>query len=357
MLIDCNREIQCNDRGYTKAIDLWSLGCVTVVLVAGYNPFDDGRHFYQDDLFMLEDDLISMGASTEATSFIYHLLLLDEGKRMSAKQALKHCWFTNLEYQPKLEELYKYAVQGWKPVSRDEPTIACLKSTKGQNICQPCIDGIAFATKPDRLIRRHSSVDHVSESSYESPVKVSSPVRLPAIPEKAVPQFDAETLKKSQFTAFRDCRPIPPDPDDEIHKLRHEDVVKSLKKRLKQSICLNAQPQEADKHLEDQFSETAFKMADAKLKSPERKDAVMNFFSTKQPEADSKSPARPRHRMWSSEGTRIPPPKAKYTSDAMKMPIHDEKEENVYEELYNHLTGKKRKRIYGRDVESIVALF
>lgn len=50
-----------------------------------------------------------------AQSFILSLLVLDERKRLTAKQALQHSWFVNEHYQSKLRQLYEGAVRDWQP--------------------------------------------------------------------------------------------------------------------------------------------------------------------------------------------------------------------------------------------------
>jgi len=82
---------------YNTSVDMWSIGCITYVLLAGYHPFSDditdmplyiqivtgNWEFHSDTL----SDI-----SETAKDFITELLVLDPSERMTAKQALMHPW-------------------------------------------------------------------------------------------------------------------------------------------------------------------------------------------------------------------------------------------------------------------------
>lgn len=111
-----------NREGYTKAVDLWSLGCITVVLLTGGPPFNDPKtskysekHARECDLEQLEADEYWISAGERPKDFVYRLLVLDEAKRMDVKQAIKHDWFTNPVHKSEFEQLYKRAIKDWKP--------------------------------------------------------------------------------------------------------------------------------------------------------------------------------------------------------------------------------------------------
>ncbi|KAJ5983535.1 hypothetical protein N7481_005634 [Penicillium waksmanii] len=362
----CAPEVcRSNNRGYTKAIDLWSLGCVTTVIVAGYSPFDEGKRFGQDELDILEDELISLGASEEATDFIYRLLILDEVERMDVKQALQHGWFTNPRYQPMLDKLYQRAIQDWVP-RRDESIIVDLQTkTNYLTIFRSPTQGPVFRSEPVPICRP-PSVDHISESSYDVVSAASTPaLESPTLTN--VFRFDARTFKGNQFTAFRE-KPIPQDPDDEVRNLEQE-IDESPTKRYKKSVFHGPKRHEIDQELEDRYLETAFKMAkfqvkeEIGLKLPETLALAKKYLQKGQPGGDSeaidRSMSQPR---WLTVGTRCDrsPSESKIRSIRNKAPMHDEKQvekrDEVYEEFHNPFTGKKRRYIYGRDVESIIAM-
>lgn len=309
--------------------------------MAGYSPFDEGRRFGQDELDILEEDLISMGASEGATDFIYHLLILDEVERMDVRQALQHGWFTKpRHHQTRLDRLYMQAIRGWMP-RRDESVIVDLKSKTNcsANLRHPSQEPV-FEDEP-ALIYRPPSIDHISESSYDVPATSTPALESPTLTN--IFRFDARTCKGNQFTVFRE-RPIPQGLDKKVRNLK----------------------QEIDQELEDRYLETASKMAkfqvqeDIGLKTPDlTKKYPQEGLLGDNSEAINGPTNEPG---WLPTGTRCDrsPSKLGIDSTRKKAPTHNEKEaerrEEVYEEVHNPFTGKKRRYIYGRDMESIITM-
>ncbi|TPX35683.1 hypothetical protein SmJEL517_g01902 [Synchytrium microbalum] len=81
-------------QGYSKEIDLWSLGVITYILLSGYPPFYDQNNvelFKQIMAGKYEFDRPWWdNVSDSAKDFIRHLLVLDPKSRYTAKQALAH---------------------------------------------------------------------------------------------------------------------------------------------------------------------------------------------------------------------------------------------------------------------------
>lgn len=80
--------------GYTKLVDIWSVGCIAFVILTGYMPFNGET---QDELY----DRVSNcdypqrllgNVSSNAQDFIAKLLTVDPLHRPSAVEALKHPW-------------------------------------------------------------------------------------------------------------------------------------------------------------------------------------------------------------------------------------------------------------------------
>jgi len=52
--------------------------------------------------------------SSRAKSLVKQLLVLEEHRRLSAKQALDHLWFTHPTYARELQCAYEHAIRDWK---------------------------------------------------------------------------------------------------------------------------------------------------------------------------------------------------------------------------------------------------
>ncbi|PGH01973.1 CAMK protein kinase [Blastomyces parvus] len=112
-------------RGYTKAVDMWSLGCLTVVLLTGGSPFIDletGQYSHamarNCDLSALEQEEDWRRVGLRAKDFVRKLLILDENVRMTAEDAVSHKWFTNPTYNAEFVELYRRVEKQWRPKER-----------------------------------------------------------------------------------------------------------------------------------------------------------------------------------------------------------------------------------------------
>ena len=114
-------------KGYTKAVDLWSLGCVTATLLTGATPFSsfgkpaDRRTSY--DIIMeaaVKCDLNHLNMSTqwrlasrEAKDFVSRLLVLNETARMTAVEGLHHIWYEN--WRDDFDEVYRFSLRNYRP--------------------------------------------------------------------------------------------------------------------------------------------------------------------------------------------------------------------------------------------------
>ncbi|GAA5798227.1 hypothetical protein HPULCUR_003627 [Helicostylum pulchrum] len=86
-------------KGYGSAIDMWAIGVITYTLLCGYQPFQ------AEDQVELVDEITNArydfherywrNISIEAKDFIRALLTLDDKKRLTATQAMKHTWMTS----------------------------------------------------------------------------------------------------------------------------------------------------------------------------------------------------------------------------------------------------------------------
>ncbi|KAL8903609.1 MAG: hypothetical protein Q9207_003811 [Kuettlingeria erythrocarpa] len=116
--------------GYTNAVDMWSIGCVTASMLIGRPAFalSQASASRQDsaalviaaaaecDLRVLDRPEVWGGdIDVQAKDFIRRLLVLDERARLTAKQALEHDWFTQETPAISIASRYGQAVAGWAP--------------------------------------------------------------------------------------------------------------------------------------------------------------------------------------------------------------------------------------------------
>jgi len=78
---------------YSKAVDMWSIGVVTYVLLCGYMPFDE-THGIKTRWAMDFPDAEWDAISADAREFVTGLLTVDPRKRLTAEGALKHRWLS-----------------------------------------------------------------------------------------------------------------------------------------------------------------------------------------------------------------------------------------------------------------------
>jgi serine/threonine protein kinase len=114
-------------KGYSSAIDLWSVGCVSALMLTGSLAFNhrDGdqdigqinsRSVSAYDLTQIDQGKHSWeGVPDRARKFVRSLLALQEDKRSTAKQALQHPWFTNNICAPGYDAVYERSIRDWKP--------------------------------------------------------------------------------------------------------------------------------------------------------------------------------------------------------------------------------------------------
>lgn len=112
--------------GYTKAIDMWSLGCVTTILLTGTGPFSksrtDRRSTFEAvskaaaacDLSPIQAIKEWQDGSTRLQNFIKRLLVVDANVRMTVHEALLHPWFTYDHHRDAWNDVYKFCIKDWK---------------------------------------------------------------------------------------------------------------------------------------------------------------------------------------------------------------------------------------------------
>jgi len=103
---------------YDEAVDMWGVGIITYILLAGYPPFyaDDDTQLFEK-IMQVEydfDDECWDDVSDSAKDFIQKLLVKDPKKRLTADLALKHKWLTSAAAEKALNihhTMSKYNIQ------------------------------------------------------------------------------------------------------------------------------------------------------------------------------------------------------------------------------------------------------
>ncbi|KIX09946.1 uncharacterized protein Z518_01027 [Rhinocladiella mackenziei CBS 650.93] len=108
--------------GYTRAVDMWALGCVSVILLTGGLAFCDPVTNMYSEILARDCNLEFLRKSKDwqlvrkrPKEFVEKLLVLDEGARMTAEEALEHSWFSNETHKDDFEDLYRRTIKHWHP--------------------------------------------------------------------------------------------------------------------------------------------------------------------------------------------------------------------------------------------------
>ncbi|KAI7265630.1 hypothetical protein KC345_g8415 [Hortaea werneckii] len=123
------------ERGYSKPVDIWSVGCITATLLTDEVLFpqeigDEALEVVSSwDLSVLDTRFSWRDISMNAKGFIRSCLTVDETARIAAKQALLHGWFTNDYYAVELEAAYRRAIYDWKPRNKSHDLVEVLDTS------------------------------------------------------------------------------------------------------------------------------------------------------------------------------------------------------------------------------------
>eukprot|EP01120_Amphizonella_sp_Union-15-10_P007060 TRINITY_DN2347_c0_g4_i1.p1 TRINITY_DN2347_c0_g4~~TRINITY_DN2347_c0_g4_i1.p1 ORF type:complete len:272 (+),score=68.08 TRINITY_DN2347_c0_g4_i1:278-1093(+) len=127
---------------YDKSVDMWGIGIITYILLAGYPPF-----YAESDTALFEkimnaeydfDDECWDDVSDLAKDFIRHLLAKDPNERLSAPQAIKHPWLNSekpsdapLKIGGAMKEYNKQRKEDAKPRDPQE-SVAALNAARNK---------------------------------------------------------------------------------------------------------------------------------------------------------------------------------------------------------------------------------
>ncbi|KAH0373307.1 kinase-like protein, partial [Aureobasidium melanogenum] len=156
------------NKGYSSAIDLWSVGCVSALMLTGSLAFNhrDGeqdigqinsRSVSAYDISQIEQGKQSWeGVPKRARELVMSLLALQEDKRSTARKALEHSWFTNRTCSESYDAVYERSICDWKPSARSKEDIVINIDTSD----------IAVPTPGASQVVRHRSDSVVVQSEF-----------------------------------------------------------------------------------------------------------------------------------------------------------------------------------------------
>ena len=151
---------------------MWSLGCMTAVLLTGSTSCGVSLETtrYATELAgiggfdKLERSLRRNNANPRATDFIRRLLNFTPTERMTAKQGLGHEWFTNPAHIAEFESLYQRSTRDWSPCRPVEPLIVEIMTLESFNDREREREVASI----DSLLERNSVASYTSSRKQRS---------------------------------------------------------------------------------------------------------------------------------------------------------------------------------------------
>jgi len=115
LLLTCHREIEnTKQEGYTKAVDMWSVGIIASIILSGDAPSDSELHVAKFIRQSMLKEPYWKRASKQAKDFVFRLVVNEGEKRFSAREALRHCWLTNEMISDHLDSVYHDVIDVWR---------------------------------------------------------------------------------------------------------------------------------------------------------------------------------------------------------------------------------------------------
>jgi hypothetical protein len=213
ILGNMRQDVESEGYGYTQAVDLWAVGCVTVVLLTGGLAFCDPTTNLYSEKLARECNLDFLHKSKDwrlvrqrPADFVAKLLVRDGNTRSTAEEALQHPWFYNEVHKNDFNDLYQRTIKHWHPRSPKQKIVEFQDngSIRGLECSQ------AFLGPPRICARGHTPVEphykpfprHVHQILWppRSPTKGISEEVLGAM-EKSSPASASRLRTRPQSTS------------------------------------------------------------------------------------------------------------------------------------------------------------
>jgi serine/threonine protein kinase len=114
-----------SEDSYTNAVDIWSVGVITFLLLTGETLFNDLRRLgqYVSGSFQFPSDiLLAREVSKDGCDFVRRLMAVSSKDRSGTKECLQHPWFSSL-IEDVVEETQRYYISTKLPEYSDYATV------------------------------------------------------------------------------------------------------------------------------------------------------------------------------------------------------------------------------------------
>ncbi|TIA28184.1 kinase-like protein [Aureobasidium pullulans] len=230
------------NKGYSSAIDMWSVGTVTALMLTGSLAFDyrpsDGdigpvntRSYSAYDLSDIDQGKQAWeNVPRRARNFVTSLLALQEDKRLTAKKALQHSWFTNHICAASFDAVYEKSICDWKPratpqadivVNIDTSDIAIPTPSASQIIRQRSDSAVVQSEFFQTDAKDEDNADPMDTSSNPglateqeldtTPILAASPASAPSQPSSAQPS-SSDSASRTTIPQSSTPSPVLDDP-------------------------------------------------------------------------------------------------------------------------------------------------
>jgi serine/threonine protein kinase len=176
-----NRAIPADD-GYSKSVDMWSIGSITATVLTGDVIFTDRTHpEYQEnprgvivglaaicDLSILDEEYHPVWSivGDRPKEFIRNLLVLEEEKRLTASEALVHPWFSS--FAEDFEDLYERSIADWEPRKKNLQLVEAIAKPRPKYAAVSLSENVSSGATVSRHFHASSSGSTYSRMQKKS---------------------------------------------------------------------------------------------------------------------------------------------------------------------------------------------
>lgn len=222
------------NKGYSSAIDLWSIGCVSALMLTGSLAFNhrDGdqeigqvnsRSISAYDLTQIDQGKHSWeGVPKRARKFVTSLLVLQEDKRSTARKALEHPWFTNDMCSSGYGAVYEKSIRDWKPNATCKDDIVVNFDTSDIAISTP---------SASQVVRQRSDSAVFQPNFFQAQDEDAGTQRDPFSIPGRISEHEPDTnivLAASPASQPTQNSPQSSDPNQDLDSLKYSPQCKNL---------------------------------------------------------------------------------------------------------------------------------